>query len=33
LAYEARIEAILDDLAAHLEAHLDLDRLYALSER
>jgi adenosylcobyric acid synthase len=33
LAYEARVEAILDDLAAHLEAHLDLDRLYALSER
>jgi adenosylcobyric acid synthase len=33
LAYEARVEAILDDLAGHLETHLDLDRLYALSER
>jgi adenosylcobyric acid synthase len=33
LAYEARIEAILDDLAVHIEAHLDLDRLYALSAR
>jgi adenosylcobyric acid synthase len=33
LAYEARVEAILDDLARHLETHLDLDRLYALSGR
>jgi len=33
LAYEARVEAVLDDLASHLEAHLDLDRLYALSAR
>jgi len=31
LAYEARVEAILDDLAAHLEAHLDLDRLLTLT--
>jgi len=27
VAYEAEIEAVLDRLAAHLEAHLDLDRL------
>jgi len=33
LAYEARVEAILDDLAAHLETHLDLDRLLDLSQR
>jgi len=33
LAYEARVEAVLDDLASHLEAHLDLDRLYDLSAR
>ena len=31
LAYETRVETILDDLAAHLEAHLDLDRLLALT--
>jgi len=31
LAYQARVEAVLDDLAAHLETHLDLDRLLALS--
>ena len=31
LAYEARVETVLDDLAAHLETHLDLDRLLALS--
>jgi adenosylcobyric acid synthase len=31
LAYEAKVEATLDELAAHLEAHLDLDRLLALS--
>ena len=29
LAYEAEVEATLDALAAHLEAHLDLDRLLA----
>lgn len=28
-AYEARIDAVLDDLAAHLEAHLDMDALLA----
>jgi adenosylcobyric acid synthase len=27
LAYEAQVEETLDGLAAHLEAHLDLDRL------
>jgi len=31
LAYEARVETILDALAAHLEAHLDLDRLLTLT--
>ena len=31
LAYEARVETILDALAVHLEAHLDLDRLLALT--
>ncbi|SNB64467.1 adenosylcobyric acid synthase (glutamine-hydrolysing) [Arboricoccus pini] len=31
LAYEARVEAALDGLAAHLERHLDLDRLLALA--
>ena len=31
LAYETRVETILDTLAAHLETHLDLDRLLALS--
>ena len=31
LAYEARIEATLDDLAAHLEAHLDLDQVLAIA--
>jgi adenosylcobyric acid synthase len=29
--YEAGVEAALDDLAAHLEAHLDLDALLALA--
>jgi len=33
LSYEARVETVLDDLARHLEAHLDLDRLYDLSAR
>jgi adenosylcobyric acid synthase len=31
LAYEAGVEAALDALARHLEAHLDLDRLLALA--
>jgi len=31
LAFEARIEATLDALADHLEAHLDLDRLLAVA--
>ncbi len=30
-AYEAEIDAVLDGLADHLEAHLDLDRLLALA--
>lgn len=32
LAYEASIERTLDDLAAHLEKHLDIDALLALAE-
>jgi len=32
-AYEAKIESTLDDLAAHLEAHCDLDALLAIAER
>ena len=32
LAYEAGIEQALDDLAAHLENHLDIDALLALAE-
>lgn len=32
LAYEAGIERTLDDLAAHLERHLDIDALLALAE-
>ena len=31
LDYEAGVEAALDGLAAHLEAHLDLDQLLALA--
>jgi adenosylcobyric acid synthase len=31
VAYEAEVEATLDALAAHLEAHLDLDRLLSLA--
>ncbi|RDW13213.1 cobyric acid synthase [Paracoccus thiocyanatus] len=31
LEYGAGIEAVLDRLAAHLEAHLDIDRLFALA--
>jgi len=30
-SYEGRVEATLDALAAHLEAHVDLDRLLALA--
>jgi adenosylcobyric acid synthase len=33
IAYEARVEAALDGLAAHLERCLDLDRLLALASR
>jgi adenosylcobyric acid synthase len=32
-AYEARVESTLDALAAHLEAHCDLDALLAIAER
>lgn len=31
-SYEGRIEDVLDVLAAHLEAHLDLDRLLSLAD-
>lgn len=31
LAYDAQVEAVLDRLAAHLEAHLDLDRVLAVA--
>ena len=31
-AYEDRIERVLDDLAAHLERCLDLDRLFNLAK-
>jgi len=31
VAYEAQIERTLDELAAHLAAHLDLDRLFKLA--
>jgi adenosylcobyric acid synthase len=31
LAYEARIESVLDGLADHLEAHLSLDRILQLA--
>jgi len=31
LAYEARIESVLEGLAAHIAAHIDLDRLLSLS--
>ncbi|MFQ5774285.1 MAG: cobyric acid synthase [Kiloniellaceae bacterium] len=33
LAYEAEIDAVLDRLAEHLEAHLDLDRLLVAARR
>jgi adenosylcobyric acid synthase len=32
LAYGSAVEQALDDLAAHLEAHLDLDGLFALAQ-
>ncbi len=32
LRYEATIERVLDDLALHLERHLDLDRLLSLAQ-
>jgi adenosylcobyric acid synthase len=31
LAYEAEVEAILDALAAHLEAHVDVDRILTIA--
>ena len=31
LAYEAEVERVLDELAAHLAAHIDLDRLLGLA--
>ena len=31
LAYETRIEAALDTLADHLEAHLDIEQLLAIA--
>jgi cobyric acid synthase len=31
IAYEASVERTLDALAAHLAAHLDLDRLLSLA--
>jgi adenosylcobyric acid synthase len=33
LAYEALVDDILDRFANHLEAHLDIERLFALSAR
>ncbi len=30
--YDARIELVLDDLATHIEAYLDMDKLLALAE-
>jgi adenosylcobyric acid synthase len=31
LAYEARIEKALDALAAHLEAHLDIEQILRIA--
>lgn len=31
LNYDAQIEAVLDRLAAHMEEHLDLDRLLSIA--
>ena len=31
ISYESSVDAILDRLAAHLEAHIDVDRLLTLS--
>ena len=33
LAYDNEVETILDRLAGHLEAHLDVDRLLAIALR
>ena len=33
IGYEARIEAVLDGLADHLEAHMDIERCLAIAER
>ncbi|MBE9476822.1 MAG: cobyric acid synthase [Proteobacteria bacterium] len=30
--YDARIEQVLDDLAAHIEAHMDMDKLLSLAK-
>ena len=32
LVYEAEVEETLDALAAHLEQHLDLDRIFAIAQ-
>ena len=32
VGYEARIEAVLDGLADHLEAHMDVERCLAIAE-
>ena len=32
-AFEAEVEHVLDDLADHLESHLDLDALLAVARR
>ena len=32
VAYEARVDAVLDDLARHLERHLDIDALLKLAK-
>ena len=33
IGYEARIEAVLDGLAEHLETHMDIERCLAIAER
>jgi len=32
IGYEARIEAVLDSLADHLETHMDIDRCLAIAD-